>query len=153
MLVTFFPFALLCMASPNQIGDNTHSVKVTVPSESITLPESFYDLSESLERYSQSPDINLQDPRYQLVMLDSHSESDHGEATSACTPERIQQLIQAHATQSSMASGPSLPTSTTTTSASPASPGNLGKSIKHPSRPSSTHTKHRVYFHIHLCMG
>ena len=90
------------MASPNQIRDNTHSVEFTVPSESIIPPESFYDLSESLERYSQSPDIDLPDPRHQLVISDSHSESDHDKATSsAFTPEQlvcIQQLIQARGT-------------------------------------------------------
>ena len=121
------------MASPNQIGDNTLSVDFTVPSESITLPESFYDLSESLERYSQSPTIDLPDPRYQFVMSDVHSEADHDEGTSsAFTPEQlacIQELIQAHAAQSSTASGSSLPTTTTTS----ASAGNLGKSSIHQS--------------------
>ena len=39
--------------------------------------------SLTLERYSQSPAIDLPDPQYQLVMSDLHSEADHDKATSS----------------------------------------------------------------------
>ena len=101
LLIMFFLSP--CCAWPVLIRSGTIRTLSSSPCcQLITLPESFYNLSKSLECYYQSPDIDLPDPRYQLVISDSHSESDHDEATSSSfTPEQlvcIQQLIPAHGT-------------------------------------------------------